>query len=178
MVAIYSNYPTVSHTLLEFTARAAAFYEDENYESFIRFTLTGTYVDEEWEDKQAFIDPIQNLVGIGHPLRISRDYDSAIGISNNILVDAPISVFAVPHPTYALTSSIHMTRTIHYQGVSTASSFILFGAYRYHFRRCTKSNITTSQTSSLAPLARGTTLTYFSLGFGLQSVQRNPDLTA
>lgn len=118
MPPLYSDHPTVSHNLNEFTARATRLLESEEYDPFINFVLTGEYLDD-GALKQAFLDPIQNLVPVDHPLRISRDYDSVIGFSEDILVEGPVSVRAVPHPTFALTKSIHMARAIRYEGVSS-----------------------------------------------------------
>ncbi|KAF9443967.1 hypothetical protein P691DRAFT_631072, partial [Macrolepiota fuliginosa MF-IS2] len=90
-----------SFTLSEFTARASAYCNAGDQDSFIRFVLNGEYID-------AFLDPIQNIVANDHPLTVSHDYDSAIGISDDILVDGPITIHTIPHSSHDLTSSIHM----------------------------------------------------------------------
>lgn len=118
MAGLYSNFSPVSHTLQEFTARASRLYHNEDHDGFIRFVLTGEYVDGGSYAKQAFLDPIQNVVRQDHGLTVARDYDSAIGIADRILVDGPINAYAVPHPTYGLSSSIHIRHSIRYRNVS------------------------------------------------------------
>jgi len=110
--------PIVSHTLEEFIIRATALWqENDTTDLFTRFVLTGEFVDDDGMRKQAFVDVLQNTVDDDHPLSIKRDYDSVLGIASKILVDAPISVYAVPHPTFALKTSIHLTHPISYHEV-------------------------------------------------------------
>ncbi|KAG6864738.1 hypothetical protein C0991_007445 [Blastosporella zonata] len=72
----------------------------------VRFVLTGEY-EEDGRTYQAFIDPIQNRVEEDHQLSVLRDYDSLLGISEIIMVTDNISVFTVPHPSFALKSGLH-----------------------------------------------------------------------
>lgn len=118
MTSLYNNAPTVSFSLAEFCAQASQLHAMGEFDDFIRFVLCGEFTDDDGNKRQVFIDPIRNAVDADHPLSISHDYDSAIGISQQILVDGPISVFAVPHPTFGLKTSIHMKHTIVYEGVS------------------------------------------------------------
>lgn len=121
MAELYANHPTESFNLREFIDQAyTIFNENETDESFIRFVLTGEMIDDNGAPKQAFIDILQNAVSPDHRLSISRDYDSLLGISDKIMVDAAISVYSVPHPSYALKKSIHFKHPINYQGVSSA----------------------------------------------------------
>lgn len=133
MPCVYSDFPIVTHTLNSFTARATRLLDIEDFEGFMRLVLTGEYEDDNFEPKQVFLDPIQNLVTGDHPLLISRDYDSVIGFSEDILVEGPIRVHSVPHPTFALTSSIHLTRTLHYDGVSSSRFTIELEVHVYYF---------------------------------------------
>lgn len=113
MANLYNNHPTVSHTLRQFCNRANHLYnEHATDEPYIRFVLTGEYLDDGGTPKQAFVDPVQNLVEPYHPLSVSRDYDSLLGVAEKILVDGPITVFAVPHSTFALRTSLHMEHPI------------------------------------------------------------------
>lgn len=119
MADLFNNHPVVSHSLREFADRAYAFYEhDETDDNFIRFVLTGEYIDDDGHAKQAFVDPIQNAIEPDHSLLISRDYDSLLGIADKLMVNCPISVYVVPHDTFALKTSIHLKHAITYQGVS------------------------------------------------------------
>lgn len=119
MASIYNNHLTVSHTLNEFTNRLSNLFADEEYDAFIRAGLTGEYCDEAGINRQIFIDPLRNYVPGDHSITVTRDYDSAIGISDRILVNCDINVYAVPHPTHSLTSSIHIKYPIERPGVSS-----------------------------------------------------------
>lgn len=84
----------------------------------MKFVLSGEYANNNGQIKQAVIDVTGKQVRDAADITASRDYDSAIGISRDILVDAPITIWAVPHPTRALKTSIHLTRSIQYKNVS------------------------------------------------------------
>lgn len=123
MAGLFNNHPVVTHTLRQFSDRAYGLHEDEDTDDkFIQFVLTGEYIDEDGHSKQAFVDPIQNVIEDDHPLNISRDYDSLLGIAEKIMVNGPISVYAVPHNTFSLKTSIHLKRTVYYDGVSINSN--------------------------------------------------------
>ena len=125
MAELFNNHPVVTHSLREFSERAYGLHENEETDdNFIRFVLTGKYIDDDGQPKQAFVDPIQNYIDDDNPLRISRDYDSLLGIAEKILVDGPISVYAVPHNTFSLKTSIHLKHTVYHDGVSTNSNFL------------------------------------------------------
>jgi len=120
MANLYNaNLPVISHNLQEFSTRATDLFEyNETADPFIQFALTGEFVDDDGVTKQAFVDAIQNVVEPDEPLKITRDYDSLLGIAPKILVDSAISVYAVPHHTFALKTSLHLDHSITYQGVS------------------------------------------------------------
>ncbi|KAF8057086.1 hypothetical protein FPV67DRAFT_1430835 [Lyophyllum atratum] len=114
---VYPQHDTVSHTLAQFVTRATDLYSENGYnDEFIRFGLTGEYLDGR-RPKQVFMDPLQNMVEDDTPITIRRDYDSLLGAAPDILVNSAISVFCVPHPSYALKDSIHVKRTVAYQRV-------------------------------------------------------------
>lgn len=116
---LFNNHPVVSHSLREFADRAYGFHEnDETDDNFLRFVLMGEYIDDEGHPQQAFVDPIQNVIDDNHFLMISRDYDSLLGIADKVMVHCPISVFVVPHDTFALKTSIHLQHPVTYHGVS------------------------------------------------------------
>lgn len=119
MANLFNDHQVISHTLRQFSDRAYDLHEnDETDDNFIRFVLTGEYVDDDGRSNQAFVDPIQNGIEEDHSLLISRDYDTLLGIADKIMVNAPISVYAVPHDTFALKTSIHLMHPVTYQGVS------------------------------------------------------------
>ncbi|EKM81398.1 hypothetical protein AGABI1DRAFT_36555 [Agaricus bisporus var. burnettii JB137-S8] len=112
MAQLYSNSPTVTHSLDGFTERLNNSFNDDDNDSFIKTALTGQYQDERGVGRQVFIDPLLNQVDEEDALKFTRDYDSAIGFSTNILVNGPITLHAVPHPTFSLTTSIHLHHSI------------------------------------------------------------------
>ncbi|KAJ3563511.1 hypothetical protein NP233_g8898 [Leucocoprinus birnbaumii] len=127
---IYSTFPKVSHNLSQFTRRACLLCKPSTAGAFLKFTLSGEYTEtsdsaHETSDSddnrdrtfQAVINVTENQVRRGDLLSISRDYDSAIGIADTILVDAPMTVWAVPHRKYALKTSIHLKHSITYRNV-------------------------------------------------------------
>jgi hypothetical protein len=61
---------------------------------------------------QAFIDVSKNSLTDHANISISRDFDSLIGISNELLLTSAISVYPVPNPAGALTTSIHLKRSV------------------------------------------------------------------
>ncbi|KAG6871947.1 hypothetical protein C0995_014638, partial [Termitomyces sp. Mi166 len=105
--------PRVNHSLRQFVERGTNLWENNpgNPEPFVQFTLTGEFPTDDG-CCQAFVDPIQNIVTPHHELSISRDYDSVLGLSPIIMVEDNISVFTVPHPTFALKSGVHVTHPV------------------------------------------------------------------
>ncbi|KAJ3564156.1 hypothetical protein NP233_g8478 [Leucocoprinus birnbaumii] len=113
---IYSNFPTVSHNLVQFTRRASLLCKPQTAPAFIQFTLSGEYKEDD-RKYQAVINVNENLAQRGAELSIHRDYDSAIGIADDILINSPMTVWAVPHNKFALKGNIHLKHTISYRNV-------------------------------------------------------------
>lgn len=123
MADLFNNHPIVPHSLREFADRAYGYNEnDQTDDNFIRFVLTGEYVDGDGSTKQAFVDSIQNVVEDDHSILISRYYDCLLGIADKVMVHCPISVHVVPHDNFALKTSIHLKHPVTYQNVSFGSS--------------------------------------------------------
>lgn len=102
MSALYSSLPSQSYTVKEFVRKAKTL-EREDGHAFLRFVLTG-----EADEHQAVLDPIRNTLGRDHDVVATRDYDSVIGITKDIVVKSSISVYPVPNPAEVLTTSIHI----------------------------------------------------------------------
>lgn len=173
MPLLYNDAPTVSYSLTEFTDFATGLYQAQEYDAFIRFVITGEYTDPDGNREQAFVDPIRGPVDPEHPLTISRDYDSLIGISSDILVDGQLSVYPVPHPTFALKTSLHMKHTIIYDEVSLKRIISRTAAYCDRRSR-TRLNFTTFRTSNLETSVRDITSTSSSRNSGLPNVLNPP----
>jgi hypothetical protein len=112
MSALYSTLPPQSYTLKQFV-RHAKHLENEDNDNFVWFLLTG-----EADDHQAILDPNRNTLPEDHDIIHSRDYDTVIGITQNIEVNGSISVYPVPNPVEALTTSIHIKYPITHANVS------------------------------------------------------------
>ncbi len=120
MADLYNNVDVPdTYSLSEFNERAADLLMTQgDPDSFLHFALTGEGT-KDGVTTQAFIDSVRGPVDPNHRLNVSRDYDSLIGISDGFLVDDAIDSWAVPHPTFALKRSIHITHRINYEGVSS-----------------------------------------------------------
>lgn len=82
--------------------------KDMDKEQFIRFTLTG----EVPGDHQVVVDPLRNYVRPEDYIKVSRDYDSFLGISENIAVTSSLCIYPINNPSDALRTSIHLKRSI------------------------------------------------------------------
>ncbi|KNZ79311.1 hypothetical protein J132_10732 [Termitomyces sp. J132] len=114
---LYIDHPPYSFSLAQFVSRANELYRPLRDFRFSNFVLTGEF--EEYGRKyQAVIDPLQNIIDTRQEdLSISRDYDSLLGLTEDILVDCDIQVYSVPHPRFALKTSVHLTQELSFDGV-------------------------------------------------------------
>lgn len=124
---LYSRGSPASFSLSEFTELATTFWSRKRHREFLRLVLTGEHSYDDHDDSenthQAFIDPLRDVDVQSDDLRIQRDYDSFIGFADKILVDAPITIYTVPHPKFALSSSIHLFCQLEYMDVSMQPVF-------------------------------------------------------
>ncbi|KXN83946.1 hypothetical protein AN958_00784 [Leucoagaricus sp. SymC.cos] len=118
MPQLYTDNPTVSFSLRDFVTYASYLHSKGRYDEFIQFTLVGEGVELNPPNRkfQAYVDPLRDRPE-NVPLSIQRDYDSLLGIADHIYVERPLNVYTVPHPTYALSTSIHLHHSILYEGV-------------------------------------------------------------
>ena len=176
MANLYNHrLPLVSHNLREFSNRATdLFVHNESADQFVRFVLTGEFVGDDGKPNQAFVDAVQNVVEDDHPLKISRDYDSLLGIAPKIMVDSDISVFAVPHNSFALKKSIHLEHKITYQGVSPSQGRFTTHTEYFGCSNSTTSPITAFPTSSLVSSEGGINSTFSSPDSGLPAENASP----
>jgi hypothetical protein len=79
--------------------------EDDDSINFQQFILTGENIR---DNCQAFVDPTQNAIYDSEPLNLARDYDSLIGVTENIVTQGSICVYPAPNPAEVLRKSIHM----------------------------------------------------------------------
>lgn len=100
----------VSYSLAQYCDRAHQLHEeDQNTEQFVRFVLCG--ID---NDRQACIDVIRNRIEDAEipTLSIDRDYDSVLGIDDDICVrDHPITISLLPRFDDTLKTNVHLQHT-------------------------------------------------------------------
>ncbi|KAJ4469609.1 hypothetical protein C8R41DRAFT_970774 [Lentinula lateritia] len=117
MDGLYSALPTKAYSLRNFVRAGSALDSpDIDGDAYLLFLLTGQHV---LEEHQAVIDARRNTLNDDHSVGASRDYDSLIGIADNILVNAAISVYPAPNPAEVLSSSIHLKIRLPSGDVST-----------------------------------------------------------
>lgn len=115
MTSLYSTRPHKVYTLEQFVAQAEALAnQDHRKHEFIRFLITGEYFDQH----QAVIDPIRNVLENNQHVDVARDYDSVLGIADKIVVTSSIAIYPIPKPVEALKTSIHIKYSIEKGDVS------------------------------------------------------------
>lgn len=99
--------PIRAYSLGEFTARAENLFRGDVRE-FIRFLLTGEVPGQH----QAAIDPLRDYLHEAEDITVSRDYDSVLGITEEIVIECGLCINPVSNPTDALSTSIHLNHAI------------------------------------------------------------------
>jgi hypothetical protein len=92
-----------SMSLFGFCQRAKALLSLDQGD-FVRFVLTG----QDTDGRQACIDPVYNRVTQDDSLEIIRDYDSLLGISHHIRVNAAITINPIAKLEDTLSRNIHI----------------------------------------------------------------------
>jgi hypothetical protein len=125
MTSLYSSLPQKVYTLEQFVRQAKALAaQDHQKHAFIRFLVTGEY----FEQHQAVVDPIRNVLENGQHVDVARDYDSVIGIADRIVVTSSIAIYPIPKPVEALSTSIHIRYAIQKDNVSLIAFFLRLGS--------------------------------------------------
>jgi hypothetical protein len=110
----YYARPISTYTLAEFNSRAKQILRENPRDptEFIRFMLTGEMNGEalglEVFNHQALLEPGFNDVEPRHPISVSRDYDCILGITEDIVVNHPVTIYPISDPGDAIMSSIHV----------------------------------------------------------------------
>jgi hypothetical protein len=105
---LYTDLPQKAYSLKEFNSHAWRLHDQQNVEEFVKFALTG----EVPGDHQAVVDPFRDILNPEHPITVSRDYDSILGITEDIAVQCSLCIFPINNPVEALRTSIHLKRDI------------------------------------------------------------------
>jgi hypothetical protein len=122
---IYADLPLQTYSLREFNLSARYLIDEEHSgrEDLPKFVLSG----EVPGDHQVVIDPLRNFLSPDHQLNIMRDYDSIIGITDEIAVKCQLYLTPVSNATDALTTSIHLKHDIHDGGQVSISDKLSTG---------------------------------------------------
>ena len=100
--------PRVSHSPAEFIRRCTQMYNNRENDEYILCALTGKYCDEAGITQQVFLDLDAHYLQGEEEVELYRDIDSIIRISDEFLVDAPVSACAVPHTRHEVKTLIHV----------------------------------------------------------------------
>lgn len=121
----------ISLSVAQFVSLAKELIESDNIDELSSFVLNGIH-----GDIQYLVDPIKNALHRGHPLEATRDYDSVLGIDDNICVNCELTVYPVAKFVDTLTRNIHI-------GVDIVNAFVrvLFYEFRHKFYKCCRENI-------------------------------------
>ncbi|KAF8808357.1 hypothetical protein BYT27DRAFT_7097079 [Phlegmacium glaucopus] len=105
-----------TYTLDDFCTTAKRLHKLDDMAPFVRFVLCGIYQDD-FEQHQAIIDPIQNRLHAGYPITGLRDFDSLLGIDKHIRVRSPLTVFPVARMQDTLHTNVHLSYSFHHDTV-------------------------------------------------------------
>lgn len=133
MADLYSTLPPKAYSIADFNRKASQIYRlsktnggaaptDEQIlasEHLINFVLTGR---NDADNHQAIIDVTLDAE-VQDRLYLTRDYDSLIGICEEIRVQRAVNIFPVSNPRHSLTTSIHLTHKVRIRGVSVLLTF-------------------------------------------------------
>ena len=100
--------PRVSHSPAEFIRCYTQMYNNGENDKYILCALTGKYCDEAGITQQVFLNLNAHYLQGKEEVKLHCDIDSIIGISDEFLVDAPVSVCANPHTGHEVKTSIHI----------------------------------------------------------------------
>ncbi|KAF9470974.1 hypothetical protein BDN70DRAFT_939291 [Pholiota conissans] len=95
-----------SLTVAEFVSHAKELYKADALDDFAKFVLTGIY-----DNVQHQVDPIKDAVQASDQISVLRDYDSVLGIHDNICVQAAITIYPVPKFEDTLVRNVHIKRS-------------------------------------------------------------------
>jgi len=100
--------PRVSHSPAEFIRCCMQMYNNRKNNKYILCALTGKYRDKARITQQVFLDLNAHYLQGEEEVELHCDIDSIIGISDEFLVDAPMSACTVSHTGHEVKTSIHI----------------------------------------------------------------------
>ena len=123
MAAFARGYPTDDWSLEQFVDHAKSLLEQENVESavehFLQFALAGKFHDPLGNPRLVKLNPLLDSPSISTlQTTATRDFDSLIGITNDLPFLCPLAIYPIPTFRDTLTKSNRLTKRIHYQASS------------------------------------------------------------
>ena len=105
-----------SLTLDDFVFSAKELLQSGDMASFSRFVLNGLHGNVQYQ-----VDPIKNVLRDADEIEALRDYDSILGIHDDICVNAELTVYPVSKFEDTLNRNIHIKTSFNNQFVSLLS---------------------------------------------------------
>lgn len=101
--------PQQSVSLAEFASIARNLLNEGNQTAFARFVLSGIWGE---DATQAIVDPMRNTLSNGHPVSVSRDYDSLLALVPSIPLRCTVYVYPISRHEDNLSTTIHISHSI------------------------------------------------------------------
>ena len=110
------------YSVRDFVKKAKELQAYDNHMELLQFMLTGEVPGEH----QVFLDPLRNMLPQDHPIHVQRNYDSLIGLTPSISIEAPLSVYPIGPSHEALSTSVHIDITLNVNGVSYVNEILFY----------------------------------------------------
>lgn len=102
-----------SYSLAQFCETAKILLDSDDPASFVRFVLSGRY-----QNHQVFVDAFQNVLDEQYQFKGLRDFDSLLGIFEDIAVRTSLTLFPLARKEDTLHTNIHLNYSFNIPGVS------------------------------------------------------------
>ena len=161
--------PTETFSVGRFCSTAADLLQSDDAAPFVRFVLNGQY-----NGYQAVLDPILDRVRPSETptLQLRRDYDSVLGISDNICVRSnEIYVYPLPRFEESLTKDVHIKYEFDNNSVRRFDPSLSYHHLQCTFRAIIQRRFTRSQTSASL---NGSSTTLYACCSSIYTMKVNP----
>jgi hypothetical protein len=111
-----ANLPLRNVSIKQFCVLAQRLLDAGDQHNFVRLVVSGIF-----EGQQYVVNPLHNRMGQDEPFRLMHDFDSAVGIAKNIMVDDSLTMFPVARREDTLSASIHLDHQFENSRVSQHS---------------------------------------------------------
>jgi hypothetical protein len=103
-MAAVENFHLLTMSVANFCETASTLLDDDLHLDFVSFVLSGEY-----DGNQVVVDPILNRLDEDEQISIMRDYDSVLGIHQDIVVTSGLAVSPVARREDTLSINIHLS---------------------------------------------------------------------